>query len=81
MQLPSDFPHDRHEQHLVALPLMLLTEEERLEAVEVVRWLDIWLETRRANLVCDLLDEGWSVSAIARLLGLPPALFRPPPVS
>ena len=81
MQLPADFPHDRHEQHLVALPSALLTDDELLEAMEVVDCVDIWLHTRRVNLVCDLLDGGWPLTvAIARVLRLPPALFRPPPV-
>ena len=77
MQLPAEFPHDRHEQHLLALPPALLTPGEQLEVREVVHCFDLWLEARRMNLVCDLLDEGWTVpAALAHVLGLPPAPFR-----
>jgi hypothetical protein len=37
MHLPDDLPHTRHEQYLVALPDELLSHEETLIVIEVLR--------------------------------------------
>jgi hypothetical protein len=55
MELPADFPHTRHEQYLVALPVHLLTSDEGSTVIRVLGAVRRHYEAQTAQLFAELL--------------------------
>jgi hypothetical protein len=80
MRLPEGFPHTRHEQYLMVLPVGLLTNLEREARHAVDRRLRRHLRRLIAPFLTEALSRGltredFATEFVARFEGPPPPVF------